>query len=207
MPPAGHGEDIANAYALNGVTYDRYCGTSCLMIAVDIEATVDALVRLLTSPDLRRNMGEAARARAREIFDWSAIIPRYEALWAELAEARAAATDPPETESRWPARMDPFRAFAGYPTRTLTTECRLALVDASVDVAAERVAGLRRLAMVSYADSMLPGADELRAMLQVCAAGPTAAGDIAAAVAVNRRAYGLRWLAWLAKLGIVRVVG
>jgi alpha-maltose-1-phosphate synthase len=206
MPPAGHGEDIAIAYALDAVTYDRYCGTSCLMIAVDIEATTEALLRLLASPDLRRRMGDSARARAREIFDWAAIIPRYEALWAELAEARAAAADPPETRSRWPARMDPFRAFAGYATRTLTNDCRLALVDASVDVAAARVGSYRRLAMIGFADSTLPTAEELRTMLQVCAGGPLPAGDIIERVAANRRAYGLRWLAWLAKLGIVRVV-
>jgi starch synthase len=208
MPQSGLGQDIAADYALGAVTYDRYCGTSCMMIAVDVEATVEALVRLLASPDLRRRMGEAGRARAREMFDWAAIVPRYQALWEELREARTATTvDPPEMPERWPARMDPFAAFSGYPTTILTSDRKLALVDENATVAAGRVAGYRSLTMVGYADNALPSEDEILMMLRACASGPIPAGDIVADLAPERRARGLRSLAWLAKLGIVRVVG
>jgi hypothetical protein len=35
----------------------------------------------------------------------------------------------------WPAGMDPFAAFAGYPTRALSAQTRLALVDGNADTA------------------------------------------------------------------------
>ena len=207
MPSPGLGQDIAAAYALDAMTYDRYCGTTCMMIAVDVEATVDAMVRLAASPDLRRRMGEAGRARAREMFDWSAIIPRYEALWEELRDRRAAAAgDPPEQTGRWPARMDPFAAFAGYPTWALTNDRRLALIDGHADIAAGRVAAYRKLTMVGYAANALATDDEVGTLLRICAAGPLATGDIVAHLPSERRPLALRSLAWLVKLGILRVV-
>ena len=40
----------------------------------------------------------------------------------------------------WPARMDPFHAFAAYPTQTLTEQTVLGLVDADVDTALRTLA-------------------------------------------------------------------
>ena len=39
---------------------------------------------------LRRRMGKAGQARARETFDWTAIIPQYQTLWREQRAIRLA---------------------------------------------------------------------------------------------------------------------
>jgi len=75
IPQAGLGTDLAWRHAVEIDTYDMYCGHTCMMVAVDVQATAQAFTRLLESPDLRRRMGEAGRQRAREVYDWAAIIP------------------------------------------------------------------------------------------------------------------------------------
>ena len=64
MPQAGLGGDLAAAYAVGSQSYDRYCGYTSMMVAVEIEAAAAAFERLFASPDLRRQMGEAGRRRA-----------------------------------------------------------------------------------------------------------------------------------------------
>lgn len=210
MPAAGLGGDLAVRHALGIDTYDVYCGLTSSMVAVDVGAAEDAFHALFSSPEQRRRMGEAGRARARAEFDWSAIIPRYEALWRELEDVRCAqrAVMPAGTpRAGWPARPDPFAAFAAYPTHRLDAATVLALVDADAATAEARVAAALRLDMVSFAAAVLPSAGEVSAVLAAAAAGPAPAGRLVAGIAPERRARVLRTLAWLAKLGVLRVVG
>jgi starch synthase len=207
MPQAGLGGDLATRHALEIDTHDRYCGYTSSLVAVDVQATAEALVRLIRSAELRRQMGAAGRQRAREAYDWRVIIPRYEALWAELAEVRASKS----AESQplawpWPARMDPFHGFAAYPTRSLTPDTVLALVDADARAAFARVRAWRQLAMIDFAKVMLPGGAEIQAVLQAAASGPRTARELVAAIPAGRQSFVLRSLAWLAKLGVLRVV-
>lgn len=205
MPRAGLGGDLALRHALEIDSYDMYCGHACSLVAVDVQATAAAFARLFASPELRRQMGEAGRQRAREAYDWAAIIPRYEALWAQLTEIRAARTqDPQALPHPWPARMDPFHAFAAYPTRTLTEQTVLGLVDADVDGALARVGAYRPLAMIEFAKVVLPTEAEIRAVLRAAAAGPEAAGALLANIPAERRPFVFRGLIWLAKLGVLR---
>jgi D-inositol-3-phosphate glycosyltransferase len=57
---------------------------------VDIDALRQALRTLLDDPNLRRSFGAAGKARVREHFTWSAVIPRFYALWEEQLELCAA---------------------------------------------------------------------------------------------------------------------
>lgn len=202
MPPAGLGGDLAARHALEVDTYDLYCGLASAVVAVDVAAAAQAFGALFAAPELRRRMGRAGQERARLVFDWRAIIPRYEALWAELEALRRAA--PSAAQSAWPARPDPFAAFAGYPTRRLDLDTVLALADADAAVAARKVAQAQRLAMVSFAGYLQPRPEELRAVLDAAAQGPASARQLISGIAPDRRAHGLRMLAWLAKLGILR---
>ena len=156
MPGAGLGTDLALRHALEIDTYDMYCGHTCSVVAVDVDATAQAFEKLFASPELRRQMGDAGRQRAREIYDLAVIISQYEALWAQLGEIRAAqAGQLPKLAHPWPARMDPFFSFASYPTATLTPQTRLELADADAQAAAGRVAEYRTLAMVNFAKVVL----------------------------------------------------
>ena len=206
MPGAGFGGDLALRHALEIDTYDMYCGHTCSLVAVDVEATAQAFARLFAAPELRRQMGEAGRQRAREGYDWAAIIPRYEALWAQLAELRKAqAPSLKPLPHPWPARMDPFHAFAGYPTAVLTPQTVLGLVDADVEAAAMRVDQYRQLAMVNFAKAVLPAEAEVQAVLDAAASGPKAAAELTQAIPAERQAFVFRALVWLVKLGILKV--
>lgn len=211
MPQAGLGGDLALRHALEVDTYDMYCGHTCSLVAVDVQSTAAALTRLFTNPELRRQMGEAGRKRAVEVYDWKPIIGQYEALWAQQTELRLTAKAEADKSSvkppahPWPARMDPFHAFASYPTQSLTPQTRLALVDADVNVAITRALAYRQLAMVDFAKVILPSEAEVRAVLQTTPS-TGAALEWVQAIAEDRRPFVFRALAWLIKLGVLRVL-
>ncbi len=206
MPQEGSGADLALRHALGIDTYDLYIGRVSSLVSVDVQATTQAFVRLFESPELRRRMGDAGRARARSVYDWKVVIGRYETLWAQLSEIRAArATGGARPAHPWPARMDPFRAFADYPTHTLTPQTVLALADTDVDSARRRIHGYRALAMVEFAGFVLPTEAEVEQMLDGLSVGPRSAGELIAGVPAARRPFVFRSLAWLAKLGAVKV--
>ena len=208
MPQAGLGGDLALRHALEIDTYDMYCGHACSLVAVDVAATVGAFKRLFLSAELRRQIGEAGRQQAREGYDWAAIIPQYEALWAQLSEIRSAqAKGQNPLPHPWPARMDPFHAFAAYPTQTLTEQTVLGLVDAAVDTALKRVLAYRQLAMVDFAKAILPNEVEIQAVLQAAVTGPKTAVALVAAIPAERQAFVFRCLAWLVKLGVLKRCG
>jgi glycosyltransferase involved in cell wall biosynthesis len=206
MPGAGLGGDLALRHALEIDTYDLYCGHACSLVAVDVQATMQAFTRLFSSPELRKQMGEAGRQRARSVYDWAVIIPQYEALWAHLAEIREKqAKDLKPLPHPWPARLDPFHAFASYPTHTLTPQTALGLVDADVATATARVGAYRQLAMIDFARVVLPSDAEIEAVLAAAAAGPKPAVELVAAIPAERQPFVFRALAWLAKLGVLKV--
>ncbi len=206
MPGAGLGGDLAQRHALEIDTYDMYCGHACSLVAVDVQATAQAFTRLFASIELRQQMGEAGRLRAREAYDWAAIIPQYEALWAQLTEIRKTqAPDLKPLAHPWPARLDPFHAFASYPTATLTPQTLLGSVDADIDTATSRLTRYRQLAMVNFAKVVLPSEADCQAMLEKLAQGPQAAGVLVQELPVERQAFVFRALAWMVKMGVVRV--
>jgi starch synthase len=202
LPQAGLGADLAYRHALEIDTYDMYCGHTSSLVSVDVTAAADAFSRLFNSAELRQQMGAAGRQRARELYDWRHIIPQYEALWAQLSEIRLAqGQNLPSLAHPWPARMDPFHAFASYPTHTLTPETMLVRVDEDIEVALKKVAAMRALAMVDFAKLVLPTEEEVRLVLLPPEA---TAAERVAAISQERRLYVLRALAWLMKLGVLR---
>ena len=207
MPQPGRAEDLAQRHALGSDTYDMYCGHTCLLVAVDVEATTQAFIELFQSAELRQRMGEAGRQRAREVYDWSVIIPRYEELWAELAELRQQeGPELPKLKHPWPARLEPFHAYASYPTRTLSAETRLELVDADPNTAWQRVQRFQQLAMVNFAHYVIPQEGEIRQVLNGLANGSQTANTLVAEIETTRQNQVLRGLVWLVKLGVLRVV-
>ncbi|MBU6285387.1 MAG: glycosyltransferase [Betaproteobacteria bacterium] len=214
MPQAELGSDLALRHALEIDSYDMYCGHSCSLIAVDVDATAQALIRLFESPELRRQLGQSGRTRARELYDWAVIIPRYEDLWSELNEIRKAqASGLKQLPRPWPARMDPFYAFAAYPTRSLTEQTLLRLSDGDSEKALQRTLAYRRLAMVDFAKAILPSEEEIRLVLASAhrqKSEPWSAARSAAQwvelIPEPRRPYVFRTLAWFVKLGVLTVL-
>jgi hypothetical protein len=205
MPSSGLGGDLAQRHALEIDTYDMYCGHACSLVAVDVQATADAFIRLFGSPELRKQMGETGRQRAREVYDWAAIIPQYEALWVQLSAIRQAQQDLKPLPHPWPARMDPFHAFASYPTQLLTEQTVLTLVDTDADTALNRALAYRQLAMIDFAKVILPSEEEIQAVLRAAAVGPKATVELMPAIPAERLAVVFRSLVWLVKLGVLKV--
>lgn len=206
MPPAGVGYDLANRHALEIDTYDMYCGFSSSFVAVDTERTAEALTRLFRSPDLRLGMGAAGRQRARSDFDWKVIIPRYLELWDELHAIRTSSAELAPVARRSAASLDPFQAFAGYATKTLTPTTQVILAQSDLGSSGQQLEALMSLDMVSFAQPVLPKPPELLELLRQAAEGPRAAGDLLQAVPADRRPLMFRALAWLIKFDLLRVV-
>lgn len=206
MPPDGSGNDFAYRHALELDSYDMYCGNTCSLIAVDIHAATKAFVKLFQSSQLRREMGNSGREHAKQQYDWKNIILQYESLWRELREIRTAQTIELNISRRpWPNRMDPFYAFAGYPTHVLSPETLLDLADASVSDALNRLSIYRQLDMVNFAKGVIPHDEEIEAVLEVASGGPLKALLLLKNIPTHRHPFVFRSLTWLVKLGLLSV--
>ncbi len=200
-PPAGQGEDLADAHAIEIDTYDRYCGYASQFVAVDVAAAAAAYAALIRDADLRRRLGAAARQKAAATFDWRHIVGQYQALWAELAERRRSAVEsaPGKNGWRWPARPDPFAAFASYPSDTIGPAHGLA-------------AGAFPADLTTLAEHPLFAFARHRLRLDLCALilktvqqGETSLAAIAQRVGEADRRHLPRQAVWLAKLGAITV--
>jgi len=200
MPVPGAGQGLAIRHALDVDDYNQYIGLLSQFTAVDIEAAAQAFRLLFADPQLRRQMGLAGRQRAREVYDWRHVVAAYQALWGELAQERAPHAN--ATPRRWPARMDPFAVFASFPSAKLGPDAWLQRTG--LDSAA--VARLRGLAVVSFASPALPPAEAISNLLaRVPADAPVRLRSILAAVPHHEQAWMMCTIAWLAKLGALRV--
>jgi len=163
MPGAPFGLELAQQHEDASNSYDHYIGGASVAVSVDIPACAEACATLAADAALRARMGAAARARARTEFDWSVIVRRYQALWRDLADARRRAPPKALPAIANPRRTDPFWLFAEYPTRTLTTDDRVALAPGANSA---RVARLRRRPMVGFANPALASEEACTGLLE-----------------------------------------
>ncbi|MEG4392704.1 glycosyltransferase family 4 protein [Microcoleus sp. BROC3] len=130
IPPPESCLDLALNYLDGSLNWPTYMGHTSLATAVDIEACTRALCELIENPELRKRMGENARQRAKEIYDWKVVIAAYEQLWRELAEIRLVAPESAPLKAGkppYPLGDDPFRVLGHYATRTLSKKMILSL--------------------------------------------------------------------------------
>jgi len=205
-PPPGQGDDLADAHAVELDTYDRYCGYASQFIAIDVAAAANAYADLIGNPDLRRRMGEAARAKALAEFDWRHVIRRYQALWSELAGRRRSAAESAPADGRarhhapWPARPDPFAAFGAYPSDVISPAHRLAPGDFPADLAA-----LAEHPLFAFAKHRLR-LDLCAMILNRAQREETTLQEIGATLNEADRRHLPRQAVWLAKLGAIKVL-
>jgi glycosyltransferase involved in cell wall biosynthesis len=200
MAAPGSAPDLATAYSARTLDYDHYIGLASQAVALDVEAIASALAQLTESASLRHEMGRAGRQRARSEFDWKRIVPRYQALWTELA-ARRRMGAPARCASIHPARPDPFQAFAGYATDMLTSDMRLTRGSGSPELVDELLAS----PLLEFAAQHLLAAEEMRQILDRAADGAVAAAELLAGLDRPRLPIAWRSLAWLVKFGLLAV--
>ena len=137
MAPPGEAADIALRHATSNINYGAFLSLTARLTAVNIGSAAAAYRALAADPALRRRMGEAGQARVQAVFDWSAVIPQYQALWREQQEIRLGA---PATEVTKPdpRHMDPTQAFAAWPSAAfhITERLRAEPAAATADLSA-----------------------------------------------------------------------
>jgi starch synthase len=119
-PPPGTGMELAYRYFHSGDNYGEYLAATAQSVAVDIDMLAASLVLLATDPSRRQMMGAQGRKRARQLYDWSVIIPQYEQLWRMQVEKRrtfAAPATPPGWRAVHTGYPDPYAVFQSFPTR------------------------------------------------------------------------------------------
>ncbi|AWB48765.1 hypothetical protein HYN69_09800 [Gemmobacter aquarius] len=103
-------------------SYMQYLSQNSALTVIDIGAMARAVRDLMQNPDLRARMGAAGLARARGMFDWAAVIPQMQDLFAELSAIRRAAnaaTHPPVSPHHLPVAPSPMVIFDSFPTAHL----------------------------------------------------------------------------------------
>jgi glycosyltransferase involved in cell wall biosynthesis len=205
-PRPGLGADLAFRYLHGLAPYHAYFTAQSQFTAVDVEQAGEALAALFKDPELRARMGESARARARSVFDWKAIIPQYQRLWAELARRRlAAAPQPPRSGGANPWGLDPFRMFAAYPTRALVHTDTVQLTRAC---SPQDLAALMAAPSVRGAESRLPTPLQTETLVALLSQDrPMAVGPLLDRFEPEARPFMERGLVWLAKYGVLRFSG
>ncbi len=206
MAPPGLGASLALAHEAQVDSYDYYCGLSCQSVALDSQMLVQRLDSLVGDAALRRRMGAAGKARARQIYDWSVVYGQYQDLWADLGERRRAGAADAEQRAMLqraprcdPARLDPFHAFAHYPSALLGPDTQVTLLAHATLGAYETLAGH---SLFNYANRILPGIALVQRLFAALAGGTHSARALAALLEADLAAM-LLALSVLAKMGLV----
>lgn len=159
-------------------------------VAVDLDQLSARVLQLAHDPALRERMGRAGREKVAAEFAWRVVIPRYEAVWDELARAARAEPDAAPEDNPFDVAAAPH--FSHYASRLLTGADEV------------QATGLP-LIEGAYADvaPWLPA--EAIARVLAAVERPTSLAAIAAGVALAPAevSYIVRWLV---KYGVLRVV-
>jgi hypothetical protein len=167
-------------------------------VVIDMGAVTAAMLALAASPERRRDMGLAARRRVLAHYDWSVIIPQYEALWRSAALARAPA----------PAAHDLFtydyrQAFGHYASGVLELDQDLRVAEPGEAWLAETVP-TRWFAAAGCPDSV----EVARDVLAACkSCGPIACRDLMTSLGQDEMAQQrvLQQISRLLKYGFLEV--
>ncbi len=202
-PRPGLGLDIAYGFENGWINYDNYVGAVAQYTAVDLAEAERGILALVVNDDLRRRMGEAACAQARAIFDWSAIIPQYQALWGEQNSRRLAAGTPKRRRAN-PMRPDPYAMFADYPSRRLSRQDTLALIPGMTSAAAmQRLDG----PLARYSSYNRPSHAEVETVLAFLAGRQAVTvADVLENFPARRRSFIERGLLWFARHDVLVII-
>ena len=186
-------------------------GTVGQTTSLDLRAAAEAFEALAGDVAHRRQLGEAARARALAKFDWPVVIQRHQKLWGELRRIRSEA---PEVAPPIPGRPaiphmdDPYSVFRAYATHAIDEHVKVRLAGGikSGEGLQARLARLRANAINDIAQAQMLEPKEQEHVLAHLSESDAAEVIQIAELLPERRRYLLpRTLGWLAKMGMVRL--
>ncbi|NJK68746.1 MAG: glycosyltransferase family 4 protein [Microcoleus sp. CSU_2_2] len=206
IPPPESCLDLAINYLDGSLNWPTYMGHTSLATAVDIDACTRALCQLIADSELRKRMGENARQRVREIYDWKVVIAAYEDLWRELAEIRLGAPESaplPAGMPPYPLGDDPFRVLSHYSTQTLSNEMILTMGPIATP---ELLKQLRKIWFTSFGeDRRISVKTQIEILDLIKQKGAVSVGEIVDRYVTSDRqlAYLYRTLLYLIKFNIL----
>lgn len=129
LAPARSASMTGDVDALAPLVFDTFTHLRLAQrTCVDVPALAEAILALIRDPELRGEMGRAARARVEREFSWSGVIEKHLALWDDLwsrpVDAKAAKC------WRHPLAPGYGSLFQGHPTAGLKREDVLVATDA-----------------------------------------------------------------------------
>jgi hypothetical protein len=204
QPPPGSGRALSELLLSGKEMYGGFLAKSALCVAVDHMQAAEDIVTLIKNKNLRRSIAEKAKTRVKATYDWKYIIPAYEALWDELAAKRRlvqAQNTPKSWNVALPQVPDPFTMYAGYPTAYLSEAHHL-----SVIASPEMIKKLWSHDINVFGIEMMIHPDQATQLINfVSTKGSAKIADILVQFASQNSDQLWRTIAWLAKLGILRV--
>lgn len=205
---AGRPEHVT-AYGLRHAggtdSYMQYLSQNSALTQIDVGAMAQAVRRLMDNPDLRARLGAGGLARARQVFDWSAVIPRMQDLFAELSAIRKAADParfPPVSPHHLPVAPSPMVIFDSFPTAHLPREGARRFVARASEVTVGEVWRLRDYAKTGREFEPLSLVESVMQAVQ----GAGAPGETAAGIATATKIPVIRverCLLWLLKYDFI----
>lgn len=185
--------------------YMQYLSQNSALTQIDIGAMAAAVRSLMQNPDLRGRMGAAGLKRARSQFDWAAVIPQMQDLFAELAAIRKTA-DPEHHKPISPHHMavapSPMVLFDSFPTAHLPRDSDRAFTARPGALSVAEVWALRDYAKTGREFESLAVVEQV--MAAIAQAGETGLTAPALSVATkipSTRAE--RCLLWLLKYDFI----
>ncbi len=156
----GFGEDLMFNYMMGLIDYDNYIGGTVHKVAVDINKCIQKLTLLIEDSDLRKQLGENGKKRAKDKFSWHVILDQYEELYEELNSIRIKKYEKYinlEKKSLPSNRLDPFMLFSDYPTELISDKTKFNLSDTINNIEPNKILDFNS---IKYTDQ-IPNKDEL----------------------------------------------
>lgn len=201
-PTDGIGARMAQSHVMLLESYQTYVGAVAQHTAVHIGKAAEAIGALIRSPDLRRRMGQAGRARVRAVFDWPVIAKGVDSLAEDLAQRReeGRATAHPAGGLQ-PSKGDPFRDFSGFPSQVLGDDTALAVASGVTRADLDKCASVR---LDNVYGGFRARPEEIAQAFDLIASGACGtAGAVLARAAPGRRGAMQLGLLWLCKRGLL----
>ncbi|MFD1881759.1 hypothetical protein [Paracoccus pacificus] len=116
-------------YLIGTDAYPQYTALTSDLAHIDIGLMAARIADLARDPGLRARMGAAGRKRARLVFDWAAIVPAMQDLWAEQDAVRrraiASGVADPQRGALIPTAPPALSMFAAYPSAQIAADLTL----------------------------------------------------------------------------------
>lgn len=202
--PAGCTLPESLGYLSGKLHYAQYGNRLASMTEIDLAAMTEAFVTLAGDAGLRRQMGAAGQRRARQLYDWAAVIPQMQDFWQELSRIRTAAL-PARRGAPWlrnPVAPLPMDLFAAYPGE-LFTDTGARFVVAAPPERLRQIWQLRRHDGIGNPFEKLATLETVFAAIAAQGAAGTSPGRLARKTGIATVTLTRCWLFFL-KFGLIR---